>query len=267
MAMFSIQYGASVAKQLFPLAGAAGTTALRVSLSALILLVVAKVWKHKISWRSVPMIAAYGASLGCMNLLFYFALEKIPLGIAVALEFTGPLAVALLSSKKIVDLIWALLAAMGIYLILPLTPNNSNLDVMGVIFALGAGLFWGLYIVFGKSAAKSGNSLQVTAWGMAFAAMVTVPFGVLLNGSQIADVSLLPMGILVAILSSALPYSLEMKALRNLPMKSFGILMSLEPVVATLMGFLFLQESLSFHQWIAIVCVMLASAGSTISHR
>lgn len=266
-AMFSIQYGASVAKQLFPLAGAAGTTALRVSISALILLVLAKVWKHKISWRSLPMIAAYGASLGSMNLLFYFALERIPLGIVVALEFTGPLAVALLSSKRVLDLVWAFLAAIGIYLILPLSSSSSNLDVMGVVLALGAGLFWGLYIVFGKSAAKSGDSLQVTAWGMVFAAMVTAPFGIFLNGSQIADMSLLPMGVLVAILSSALPYSLEMKAMRHIPTKTFGILMSLEPVVATLTGFLFLRESLSLPQWAAIVCVMLASAGSTISHR
>ncbi len=265
--MFSIQYGASVAKQLFPLAGAAGTTALRVSISALILLVLAKVWKHKISWRSLPMIAAYGASLGSMNLLFYFALERIPLGIAVALEFTGPLAVALLSSKRVLDLVWAFLAAIGIYLILPLSSSSSNLDVMGVVLALGAGLFWGLYIVFGKSAAKSGDSLQVTAWGMVFAAIVTAPFGIFLNGSQIVDMSLLPMGVLVAILSSALPYSLEMKAMRHIPTKTFGILMSLEPVVATLMGFLFLRESLSLPQWAAIVCVMLASAGSTISHR
>lgn len=267
VAMFSIQFGASVAKQLFPLAGAAGTTALRVTIAAVILSVTAKIWKHNISWHNLPAIAGYGISLGSMNLLFYFALERIPLGIAVALEFTGPLAVALLASKKAWDILWVLLAGLGIYLILPSTSSSTSLDVVGIGLALGAGVFWGLYIVFGKSAAKHGSSLQVTTWGMWFAALVTLPAGIYFNGAQIQDISLLPMGIAIAILSSALPYSLEMKAMRNMPAKTFGVLMSMEPAIATLVGILVLKETLSFTQGIAIACVMVASAGSTATAR
>lgn len=267
IAMFSIQFGASVAKQLFPVAGVAGTTALRVTIAALLLSVAAKLWKHNISWQSLPALAGYGLSLGFMNLLFYFALERIPLGIAVALEFTGPLVVALLASKKSWDILWVVLAGMGIYLILPASSSNASLDVIGILLALGAGVFWGLYIVFGKSAAKHGNSLEVTAWGMWFATMVALPAGIYFNFTQIQDISLLPMGFAIAILSSALPYSLEMKAMRNMPAKTFGVLMSMEPAVATLMGLLVLKETLSATQWAAIVCIMIASAGSTATAR
>ncbi len=267
IAMLSIQIGASIAKRLFPLAGAAGTSALRVSISALVLLLVAQVWKYKIPRKNFPVIAAYGFSLGAMNLLFYFSLERIPLGIAVALEFTGPLAVALLSSKRALDLVWAVLAALGIYLILPLDASQASLNGAGILLALAAGFFWGLYILLGKSAGKDGSSLQVTAWGMLFAAMVTLPFGIVMNGEQIKNPSLLPMGLLIAILSSALPYSLEMKAMRNIPAKTFGILMSMEPVVATLIGFILLRESLTISQGAAIVCIVAASAGSTATAR
>ncbi|WP_374030202.1 DMT family transporter [Bdellovibrio bacteriovorus] len=265
--MFSIQFGASIAKHLFPQAGAAGTTALRVSMSAVLLLVAARVWKHKISRESIPSIAAYGVSLGLMNLLFYFALERIPLGLAVALEFVGPLSVALLSSKRALDIVWAVLAGLGIYFVLPIGETNTTLDMTGVALALIAGVFWGLYIIFGKKAAKNGGSLVITAWGMAFAALVSFPVGVFINGEQIKNPGLWPMGLLIAILSSALPYSLEMKAMRNMPAKTFGILMSLEPVVATFMGILLLQEHLTLTQWSAIACIIAASVGSTATAK
>lgn len=266
--MLSIQFGASVAKQLFPLAGAAGTTALRVSFSAVILFLVSRAWQARFTFRNLLPIAAYGMSLGLMNLLFYFSLERIPLGIAVALEFTGPLAVAVLSSRRAVDYIWVLLAALGIYLILPHADLDSALDPVGIFYALAAGFFWALYIVFGKSAGKLGGSLHITSWGMAFAALVCLPAGLLVDGpAKVLDPQWIPMGILVAILSSALPYSLEMRALKNLPTKTFGILMSLEPAVATLMGFLFLKEYLTLQQGLAIVCVILASLGSAVTAR
>lgn len=267
MAMFSIQLGASIAKQLFPVAGAAGTTALRVTMAAILLSVVAKIWKHNISWKSLPSLAAYGISLGSMNLLFYFALERIPLGIAVALEFTGPLAVALFSSKKSWDILWVLLAGIGIYLLLPVSPSTSNLDVIGMLLALAAGFFWALYIIFGQKAAKHGTSLQVTAWGMWFATLIALPGGMYFNSAEIKDISLWPMGLGIAILSSALPYSLEMKAMRNMPTKTFGILMSMEPAVATLMGLLVLKETLTLPQWMAIACIIAASAGSTATAK
>lgn len=267
IAMFSIQFGASIAKQIFPIAGAAGLTALRVSISALILCLITRVWKHNISLKSFPSIVAYGVSLGCMNLLFYFSLEKIPLGIAVALEFVGPLSVALLYSKNKFDFLWVLLAGLGIYLILPGAGTSSSLDIIGILLALGAGFFWALYIIFGKSAAKKGDSMHVAALGMIFAALVVIPAGIVINGKELQNVSLLPQGILIAILSSALPYSLEMKAMKDLPAKTFGVLMSMEPVVATLMGFLVLKEHLAPAQWFAILCVVVASVGSTLTAK
>ncbi|KHD88965.1 MAG: transporter [Bdellovibrio sp. ArHS] len=267
IAMFSIQTGASIAKQIFPQAGAAGTTALRVFISALILSVVSKIWKHKISRNEILPVAAYGIALGAMNLLFYFSLERIPLGIAVAVEFTGPLAVALFASKKSWDVVWVGLAAMGIYLLVPSATTQESLDVLGLFLALAAGFFWALYIVFGKRIAKTEASLPVTTWGMWFAALVTVPTGLFFNGAQIQNPSLLPMGFAIALLSSAIPYSLEMKAMKSIPTKTFGILMSMEPVVAILIGFLILNETLTFTQWCAVSCIIAASAGSTLSAK
>lgn len=267
IAMFSIQFGASIAKQIFPVAGAAGLTALRVSISALMLCLFTRIWKHNISLRFFPSIVAYGVSLGCMNLLFYFSLEKIPLGIAVALEFVGPLSVALLYSKNKVDLLWVLLAGLGIYLILPGANTPESLDLIGILLALGAGFFWALYIVFGKSAVKNGDSMCVATLGMVFAALVVIPAGVIINGKELQNISLLPQGILIAILSSALPYSLEMKAMKDMPAKTFGVLMSMEPVVATLMGWFVLKESLDPIQWLAIFSVVVASAGSTLTAK
>ncbi|HEY1079860.1 MAG TPA: DMT family transporter [Bdellovibrio sp.] len=265
IAMFSIQFGASLAKQIFPIAGPAGLTALRVTISALILCLFARVWKHKISWSDLPMIAAYGLSLGFMNLLFYFSLEKIPLGVAVALEFVGPLSVALLYSKNKWDFLWVLLAGVGIYLILPSGNTPEALNVHGVLLALGAGFFWALYIVFGKAAAKRGESMHISALGMVFAAAVALPAGIIFNGAEIQNLSLLPQGFMIAILSSALPYSLEMKAMKDMPAKTFGVLMSMEPAVATLMGILILKEVLTLWQWVAIACVIVASAGSSLT--
>ncbi|WP_374035852.1 DMT family transporter [Bdellovibrio bacteriovorus] len=265
--MVSIQFGASVAKGLFPVAGPAGTTALRVFISAMILIVFMRPWKESFTRAGLLRIAAYGISLGLMNILFYFSLERIPLGIAVALEFTGPLTVALLSSKRILDLAWAVLAGLGIYLILPLSDVSQSLDLIGVLLALAAGFFWALYIVFGQSTHKENSSSAAASLGMCFAAAVALPVGLYLNFDQVMNPSLWPMGLLIAILSSALPYSLEMKAMRNMPAKTFGILMSLEPAFATLMGMLFLSESLMPSQWLAIGCIMAASAGSTITAR
>lgn len=264
IAMLSIQFGASVAKGLFPVAGPAGTTALRVFISALILVLVMRPWKEKFSAKRMKSLAAYGVSLGAMNLLFYFALERIPLGIAVALEFTGPLAVALFASKRALDLCWAVLAGLGIYLVLPTSEVSQALDLTGVALALAAGAFWGLYIIFGKRVGNAeGSSSANAAVGMCFAALVTFPVGLFTNFDQVINPSLWPMGIAIAILSSALPYSLEMKAMRDMPAKTFGILMSLEPVIATVIGILFLQETLAPVQWMAIVCIVIASAGST----
>lgn len=265
IAMVSIQSGASIAKNLFPVMGAAGTSALRLFFASLILWLIYKPWKAWPSSDQYKKLAIYGVSLGLMNLLFYFAIERIPLGIAVALEFTGPLAVAIGTSKKKIDFVWALLAGIGIYLLIPMNGSSSNLDIMGIIFAVGAGAFWAAYILYGQVAGKSIEGGLASTWGMTFAAIVVIPFGLIFTGTKLFTPAFLPLGIVVAILSSAIPYTLEMVALRKLPTKTFGILMSLEPAVGALAGLLILNERLSFLQSSAILMVVIASLGSTFS--
>lgn len=266
LAMFSIQYGASLAKQLFPVLGAAGTTSLRVLFSAVVLTIIARPWKTKISVKGWQLIALYGVSLGCMNLLFYMALEKIPLGIAVALEFIGPLGVSLYYSRKKIDLLWIALALIGILVLIPYDMSSAHaLNLQGIALALAAGFFWGLYIVFGRQASQVGPGLTVTAWGMWFAVLAVFPWGLVHDSHKISNVSLWPLALVVALLSSTIPYALEMQALKKIPAKTFGVMMSLEPAIATLIGFIFLHEYLAWYQWSAIVLVVMASGGSSSS--
>lgn len=266
ISMLSIQFGASMAKQLFPIAGPAGTTMLRVCLAALILLLIWRPWRTKFSFTQLKQFAGYGFCLGAMNILFYLSLARIPLGIAVALEFTGPLILSLVTSKKPIDIFWAILAAIGIYLVLPVSDTSSaGLDIIGILLALAAGVFWALYIVFGKNSGKETHSGHVTAIGMTFAALVTIPFGLYYNAKDVFDISILPLGLAIAVLSSALPYSLEMIAMKKISTTTFGVLMSLEPAMAALMGYLFLKENLTPLQIAAIVCIIIASGGSAAS--
>ena len=223
-------------------------------------------WKTKVTREGLKATAIYGVSLGLMNLLFYMALARIPLGIAVALEFTGPLAVALLSSKRALDIIWAVMAALGLYLLLPFDSSSAQLDITGMALAVGAGFFWALYILFGKKAGGGSMSGTLAAtWGMTFAAIIVVPVGLYTSGAQLFSLDLLPIAICVGIFSSALPYTLEMFALKKIPTQTFGVLMSLEPAVACLAGFIFLGEKLAPLQIAAIFCIMFSSLGSSLS--
>ncbi len=264
--MVSIQVGATFAKGLFPEIGPLGTTTFRLGFASLILLAFWKPWKRKWKRGELTLIALYGASLGLMNLLFYCALERTPLGVVVALEFTGPLAIALFASHRKLDFLWAGLAAFGIYLILPLrSAAVEGVSLSGVLLALGAGSCWAFYILFGKRIGADVHSGQATAAGMTVAALTIVPFGAVLKGAQLIRPDLLPLGVGVAVLSSALPYSLEMLALKKLSHKTFSILMSVEPAMAALSGFLFLHEALSLKQWLAILLIMIASAGTCLA--
>lgn len=265
--MISIQFGASVAKGLFPALGPEGTTALRCGLAALILLALQRPWRARLPLSAWLTVGLYGASLGLMNLLFYLSLARIPLGVAVALEFTGPLSVALLSSHRARDLLWVALAAAGIVLILPLSRSSRPLDPVGVAFALAAGICWALYIVLGQRAGKAVQGGAATALGMLAAALVVAPIGVLRAGPRLLQSHLWPLALAVAVFSSALPYSLEMHALRRLPARTFGILMSLEPALAALAGLVMLRERLSLAQGAAIACIIAASAGSAWTAR
>jgi inner membrane transporter RhtA len=267
LAMTTIQSGASLAKQLFPIVGPGGTIALRVGLSALILLLIFRPWQLRLSlsqWRSMVI---YGASLGGMQLMFYFAIERIPLGIGVALEFSGPLLIAFLSSKRKKDLIWVALAILGIVFLLPDLTGVDALDPIGVALALAAGGCWAAYIWFGQRAGSVGSGGATVAIGMTIAALFAFPIGVVLSEASIFTWSILPMALSVAILSSAVPYCLEMAALKRLSTQHFSVLMSLEPAIAALAGLIILQEQLSLTQWAAITMIITASIGSTLSAK
>ncbi|HIE0567065.1 threonine/homoserine exporter RhtA [Pseudomonas aeruginosa] len=264
IAMTSIQSGASLAKSMFPLVGAQGTTALRLFFAALILLLLLRPWRKRLSLQSLRSVVVYGIALGGMNLLFYLSVRTVPLGIAVALEFTGPLLVAILSSRRLLDFLWIGLAVFGIWLLLPLGNSAEPLDLVGAAYALGAGVCWALYILFGQRAGAD-HGAQGAALGVLVAAILVVPIGVAHAGADLLDPALIPLALGVAVLSTALPYTLEMVALTRLPARTFGTLMSIEPAFGALSGLLFLGERLSPTQWLAIGAIILASVGTTLS--
>ncbi len=267
IAMASLQGGAALAKSLFPAVGAQGTAALRLFFSALILLPLLKPWRLRLDARGWRDVALYGLTLGGMNLMFYMALRTVPLGIAVALEFTGPFAVAVLTSRRLKDFAWIALAAAGLLALIPHGTNLSSLDPVGVGYALAAGLCWALYIVFGQRAGQRYGSRTV-ALAASIAALGVLPFGLAHAGAAAMFApALLPWAIAVAILSSALPYVLEIQALSRLPARTFGTLLSLEPVFGALSGLFFLGEALNTQQWLAVGAIVLASAGITASNR
>ena len=265
LAIISVQCGAAIAKTLFPALGAAGTASIRIGISALILLLAYRPNLRQITPQQWKIVIPYGLSLGAMNLVFYFAIERIPIGLAVTLEFIGPLLVAIIGSRRIVDYIWVLLAAAGIVLIAPWT--NNRIDTLGVLFALLAGALWAAYIVLGGKVSKIMNSGQAVSTGMLFAALLILPFGFYENGLVNLTPKLFGMGVALALLSSAIPFTLEMKALGQLPPRTFSILMSLEPAAASICAFIFLQENLTFYEILAVVCVVVASAGSTLTAK
>ena len=266
IAMLSIQSGASLAKSLFPLVGAPGVTALRIVLGTAILVVIFKPWRLRFKKEQRLPLLFYGLSLGAMNYLFYLSIQTIPLGIAVALEFTGPLAVALFSSRRPVDFIWVVLAVLGLWFLLPLGQSVSEIDLTGAALALGAGPCWAVYILTGQRAGEEHGPATV-ALGSLIAAIVFVPIGMAQATESIWQWSVMPIGLAVAILSTALPYSLEMIALTRLPTRIFGTLMSMEPALAAISGMVFLGETLTLTQTLALCSIIAASMGSTLTMR
>lgn len=265
-AMVCFQLGAALAKGLFPVVGASGTAALRLALSAIMLLAVWRPWRLRLSAREMRVILAYGLSLGWMNFFFYLSLRFIPLGVAVALEFAGPLALAMAASRRGIDFAWILMAGVGLLALLPLGIGAKQLDLLGVGCGLAAGACWALYIYFGRKAGAAHGG-QTTALGMLIGAIVIVPIGAAEAGTRLISPSILPAALAVALLSSAIPYSLEMLAMPRLPTRTVGVLMSLDPALGALSGLCFLGESLTWVQWAAIASIMAASAGSAATSR
>ena len=262
--------GTSLAKGLFPFVGAEGTTTYRLVFSTLLLMAFWRPWRRAWTWADVPILVLFGATLGLMNLLFYNAIKTVPFGLAIAVEFTGPLAVALWSSKKPLDFVWIVLAVAGMGLILPLG-NASGVDIqaaaidpVGIAYALGAGACWAVYIVVGQRVADRIGAFA-TPMGMLVAALLVTPVGISVAGSSLLNPEWMLAGLGIALLSSAIPYSLEMYSLKHLPKQTFSILLSLEPAVGALAGWLVLSEQLSTQQLCAIGLIMAASMGSAMT--
>lgn len=265
--MLSLTLGASIAKGLFPVLGAAGVTFLRLGIGTVILFAVWRPWRSRIPRPQWGTIALYGVVLGLMNLGFYEAIARLPIGIAIALEFLGPLTLAFVMSKGRLDVLWATLALVGVVLLLPLTAVQARLDVTGVFFALVAAAAWACYIVVGKKAGEAAPPGMVAAWGMLIGTATAAPFGLVPVGGAEWTPAMAVAALAVGLLSSAIPFSLEMTAMKHLDSKTFGILVSLEPALGAVAAFLLLQEHLTLVQCLAIVAVMTASIGSTITAR
>ncbi|WP_095110584.1 threonine/homoserine exporter RhtA [Pseudomonas sp. Irchel 3E20] len=266
IAMTSIQSGAALAKSMFPVVGAQGTTTLRLIFASFIMLLLLRPWRAKLTFASLRTVIVYGVALGGMNLLFYMSLQTVPLGIAVALEFTGPLAVAIFASRRVLDFLWIALAILGLLLLIPTGETRGGIDLLGAGYALAAGVCWALYILFGQKAGAD-NGVQTAALGVMIAALVVSPIGIAHAGAALLTPALIPVALAVAILSTALPYTLEMVALTKIPTRTFGTLMSIEPAIGALSGLLFLHEHLSLTQWLAILCIILACVGATTTIR
>jgi inner membrane transporter RhtA len=262
--LVALTAGASLAKRLFPAVGAEGATALRLFFAAAMLCLVFRPWRTPLG-RDWKLLAGYGVALAGMNLAFYMALAYIPLGIAIAFEFTGPLAVALLTSRRRLDFLWIALALAGLGLLLPLGAG-STLDWRGVALALAAGLCWALYILVGRRASQR-YGMAAPAWGMAIGALLAVPVGLAHAGAALFQPAVLALGILVAAVSSAIPFALESIALRQLAPNTFSTFVSAEPAIGALMGFQFLGELLAPAEVLAIGLIVAAAAGTALTAR
>jgi inner membrane transporter RhtA len=261
--ILSVQVGAALAKQLFGVVGSAGTVAVRLFFAALVLLVV---WRPSLRMgrRAWTVVVGYGLVLGVMNLCFYLALARVPLGVVVTIEFLGPLAVAIGGSRRLVDGLWALLAAGGVVL---LAEGRGEVHLVGILFAVAAAVCWASYILLSVALGRHTTDGGGLALGMVVAAMVAAPVGIVDSGMALLEPWVLVVGLGVALLSSVIPYSLELEALRRIPPKVFGILMSLEPAVAAVVGLVVLGEILGPIQWLAVLLVVTASAGATRTAR
>jgi inner membrane transporter RhtA len=255
----SLNLGAAIAKHLFPLIGVEGVVAYRVGIAAVLMLLIFRPWRTPLTWRQGANVAIYGSVIGLMNLLIYRSFSLIPLGVAVAIEVAGPLTVAVLSSRRPRDFAAVCLAVVGLYFLLPIHGHVDQLNPMGVAYAAGAAVCWALYIVYGKrvSAMHGGQSV---AWAMLAASLFIVPVGAWYAGSLLLTPMYMLIGLAIAVMSSALPYTLEMLSMRTLSSRTFSMFSSGAPALSALAGMAVLGEHLTPTQWLAIASIVVASA-------
>lgn len=257
VASMSPQLGAAFAITLFDELGPGGTAFLRLAFAAIVLWVI---WRPRLT-GDLRLAGAFGIALGLMNWSFYEAIARLPLGVAVTIEFTGPLLVAVIGSRRPLDALWVVLAGTGIVLLVD--PAGGSVNAAGVAFALTAAACWMAYIYLSKRTGAAFPGGSGLALAMAVGALVVLPAGVIQAGRALAQPELLGAALVVALVSSVLPYSLEIEALRRLPEAVFGVLMSLDPAIAALVGFLLLGQALGASELLAIAMVIVASAGAT----
>jgi inner membrane transporter RhtA len=262
----SVQGGASVAKSLFPSFGPPGVVFLRLLFGSVALWAIARPELRGRPWRELRLLVALGVVLVSMNVTFYGSIDRVPLGIAVTVEFLGPLGVAVLGSRRRVDFVWVALAAAGVALLAE-GGGDTSVHAAGLLLAALAGLFWALYILLSVPIGRLFPGASGLAPAMVLGAVLIAPWGIASAGGHLRDPQLLGAAVGVGLLSSALPWSLELEALRRLPTHVFGVVLSLEPAVAALAGFVFLHEHLRVGAWIAIGLVVLASAGAAREAR
>lgn len=265
-AVASVQFGGALAVHLFASVGPGGAVLLRLATASVVLLAVWRPRLHGRALRQLPLAVAFGLVLAGMNLSFYAALNRIPLGIAVSLEFVGPLTVAVAGSRRRLDLLWVVLAVAGI-LALTNAGGNRPIDGLGVVFALLAGACWGSYILLSARVGRAFERGTGLAIAMCIGALAALPVGVVAAGSRLLAIRSLGLGAAVGLLSSAIPYSLELEALRRIAPAVFGVLMSMEPGMAALAGLIVLGQGLSARALTGIALVIAASVGASRGSR
>ncbi|MFN8052066.1 MAG: EamA family transporter [Acidimicrobiales bacterium] len=261
----SVQFGAGIAKEIIPITGAVGTVFYRVAFAAILMCLAVRPTLRGRSRADWGLLVAFGVVLAAMNVCFYAALQHLPIGVTVTLEFTGPLGVAILGTRRRIDIFWALLAAVGLVLLSPIT--GVDLDVVGVVLAVGAGGFWAMYILLSHRVGERVSGMSGLALALVASAAVTAIPAVATAGTTLLQPKVIGIGVVVALMASAIPYACELEALRSLSPSGFGMLMSLEPAVAALAGAVVLGEHLGAPELLAIAFVLLANAGAVVTRR
>jgi inner membrane transporter RhtA len=262
---FVIQIGMAMSKTLFDALGSSGAAFLCKGVAAVLLLFIVRPRLQEYRWQAYGIVGLFGLSIACMNLSIYAAIDRIPLGVASTLEFVGPLGVAIVGSRRPLDVLWVALATAGVFLLAPI--QGTTLDPVGVGFALLSGLFWSGYILLSAPAGRAMPGGAGLALGITVAALIMAPFGISQGGTALLNPWVLAVGVAAGLLTTVVPYSLEFAALRRMSPRVFGVLMSIEPAIAALVGLLFLRETLEVRSLIAIALVIMAAIGATMFGR